>query len=147
MEQQVLLVREVMTEQETWIFAAQTVRYFKANDTILLYGELGSGKTFLVKEFVRLLGCRSQANSPSFTILNQYSGEYPVNHIDLYRISGLQEIDNLGLDDLWEGGAITFIEWPDLIERMITWTHYRIGIDINYTAESWRRFTLSRYGR
>jgi len=145
MEQQDLIIREVFDQQESITFAAEAVLFFKPNDTILLYGALGSGKTFLVKEFTRLLGSKQEAYSPSFTIVNQYMGKVLINHIDLYRISHRRELANLGLEDFWNGGYINFIEWPDLLESTITWPHFRINIEVNFPAKSWRRFRLSKY--
>ena len=145
MEEQLLLTREVADRRGSSAFAAEAVAFFDVNDTILLYGELGSGKTFLVKEFARLLGSRQQVSSPSFTIVNQYSGKFMINHIDLYRISDPREIENLGLEDFWDRGYINFVEWPDLIEAGITWPHFRINIEARFPLKYWRRFRLSRH--
>jgi tRNA threonylcarbamoyladenosine biosynthesis protein TsaE len=145
MEQQNLIIREVTNLHESCTFAAEAVVFFDLNDTILLYGALGSGKTFLVKEFSRLLGCTQEAYSPSFTMVNQYTGKFLINHIDLYRISDGRDLANLGLEDFWGGGYINFIEWPDLIENTITWPHFRIFIEVNFPIKSWRRFRMSRY--
>jgi len=146
MKEEVLVTREVAGTQESAAFAADVVGFFDSNDTILLYGELGSGKTFLVKEFARLLGSKQQVSSPSFTIVNQYTGKVLINHIDLYRISDLREIQNLGLDDFWDRGYINFVEWPNIIEHIIDWPHFRINIEVSYpSSQTWRRFRLSRY--
>ncbi|KON28458.1 hypothetical protein AC481_01610 [miscellaneous Crenarchaeota group archaeon SMTZ-80] len=115
---------------------------YKAGDTVLLYGKLGSGKTFLVREYVNLLGITDQVSSPSFSLVNQYHGELIINHIDLYRISDPSELDNLGLDDFWEMYSINFIEWPQLIEERIIWPHFRLYIDTEFRKKSWRRFRL-----
>jgi tRNA threonylcarbamoyladenosine biosynthesis protein TsaE len=145
MKQEVLIIREVADSRESSAFAAEAVTFFDSNDTILLYGELGSGKTFLVKEFARLLGSRQQVSSPSFTIVNQYSGKFLINHIDLYRISDVREMQNLGLEDFWDRGYINFVEWPDIIESSITWPHFRINIEVRFPLKYWRRFRLSRH--
>jgi tRNA threonylcarbamoyladenosine biosynthesis protein TsaE len=145
MERQLLLVREAANQKDTCNFAAEAAAFFDLNDTVLLYGALGSGKTFLVKEFTRLLGSAQEACSPSFTIVNQYPGKVLINHIDLYRISDKRDIENLGLEDFWDGECVNFIEWPDLIEPVITWPHFRIIIEVNFPVRSWRRFSLSRY--
>lgn len=140
-----LIIREVAGAQESSAFAAEAVAFFDSNDTILLYGALGSGKTFLVREFVRLLGSTGPVSSPSFTIVNQYAGKFLINHIDLYRISDRQEVRNLGLEDFWDRGYINFVEWPGLIENSITWPHFRIYIEVHFPRKNWRRFRLSRY--
>lgn len=145
MEHHVLITREVGRERETLAFAREAVLFFKTGNTVLLYGEMGSGKTFLVREFVQLLDSKQQASSPSFTILNQYSGRFKINHIDLYRISHFRELANLGLEDFWEGDFINFIEWPEIIENRITWPHFRIYIEVHPTKKLWRKFRLSQY--
>jgi len=140
--QKEIITREVFDEDGTKLFASETIFQYKAGDTVLLYGKLGSGKTFLVREYVNLLGITDQVSSPSFSLVNQYHGELIINHIDLYRISDPSELDNLGLDDFWEMYSINFIEWPQLIEERIIWPHFRLYIDTEFRKKSWRRFRL-----
>jgi tRNA threonylcarbamoyladenosine biosynthesis protein TsaE len=145
MEKKQLMIREVISEHETLQFAAEIVSYFKTGDSVFLYGNLGSGKTFLVREFVRLLGLKVDVTSPSFTLINRYEGDYCINHIDLYRIRGEFELKNLGLTDLWEESSINFIEWPQLLEKIVDWDHFRLYIENDTSRETWRLFKLYRY--
>jgi tRNA threonylcarbamoyladenosine biosynthesis protein TsaE len=144
MGKKLLIEHEAKSTMQTKEFAKRAVQYFKPGDIILLYGDLGSGKTFLTKQFVRFLGLSSNVSSPSFTIVNQYAGKLFVNHIDLYRISSINELNNVGLDDLWNMDCINFIEWPQLIESYIDWTHYRIYINF-FETDNIRRFKLYKY--
>ena len=140
-----ILEKQVFDENDTRLFAAETVSNFRLNDTILLFGNIGSGKTFLVKQFVRLLGLKNETSSPSFAIINQYKGSILVNHIDLYRIKEPYELTNLGLDDYLNSDAINFIEWPNLVEKYVNWPHFRIFIETDSKLESWRNLKLARY--
>ena len=145
MREEKILEKQVFDEQGTRSFALEAVNNFNPKDIVLLYGQLGSGKTFLVKEFVNLLGLKNEVSSPSFALVNQYSGNVLINHIDLYRISDPAEINNLGLDDYLDMNAINFIEWPQLIDQRIMWPHFRVYIETNFKRQSWRNFKLKKY--
>ena len=81
MREEKILEKQVLDEQGTRSFAIEAVNNFNPKDIVLLYGKLGSGKTFLVKEFVNLLGLKNEVSSPSFALVNQYSGNVLINHI------------------------------------------------------------------
>ena len=133
----------VENEKGTAQFARRILGVFKMGDTVLLYGDLGSGKTFLVKEMVKDMGISVEVSSPSFSIINQYGGgDFTINHIDLYRIKDPGELSNLGLEDFWQGPYINFIEWPQLIEKTIVWPHYKISIETSSEYAGRRNFRL-----
>jgi len=115
------------SEQETLEIANNLVNIFKPNDVILLEGDLGSGKTFLVKAMCQIWETTDPAVSPTFAILHQYRGAQPVNHFDLYRIESVYELDNLGWEEFLETDAITFIEWPQMLEPQLD-EYYKIKI-------------------
>ena len=124
---------------DTVKIAEELAPRFKPNDVILLEGNLGPGKTFLVKEICKILNTEDEASSPSFAILYQYSGPVPVNHFDLYRIKDIRELDNLGWEEHLTSGAITFIEWPEILESQLI-DFYKINITIN---DKYREFIFS----
>ena len=140
MTERILIKTEVANISGTKKFAARAIQHIRSGDTVLLYGDLGSGKTFLTKEFVALLGSTAEASSPSFSLINQYDDKILINHIDLYRINDHRDLINLGLDDLWNSGGINFIEWPEIIEAQITWHHFRIKIISNPKKKNWRQY-------
>ncbi len=86
-----------------------------------LHGELGAGKTTLIKGFCAALGVKDQASSPSFAIANEYraaSGD-PVYHFDLYRLKVASELEGIGFTEYIDSGAYCFIEWPELAEGLL----------------------------
>lgn len=84
---------------------------------VLLYGEIGAGKTEFVRRFCLKQGFKN-VSSPTFNIHHLYQiKNMIVNHIDFYRIKKIEHIKELDLDDIFEKGDITFIEWPELLEK------------------------------
>jgi tRNA threonylcarbamoyladenosine biosynthesis protein TsaE len=98
---------------------------------VLLIGNLGAGKTTLAKGIVegREVATADEVSSPTFTLIHQYGSEKPVFHIDLYRLDEAREVESLGLDDLFAGGALVLLEWaerfPALMPREHTEIHLR----------------------
>ena len=86
----------------------------RAGDTVLLHGDLGMGKTVLVRGIAAALGVPAdEIRSPTFTLVNPHQGRLPVFHIDLYRIEKLEDLDELGLEEIIGGDGIALIEWGD----------------------------------
>jgi tRNA threonylcarbamoyladenosine biosynthesis protein TsaE len=86
----------------------------------LFYGEMGVGKTTLIKEIVKQLGVLQPSSSPSFSIVNEYdSREGVVYHFDFYRINDVSEAYDIGLEDYLYSGNYVFIEWPGKIDSLL----------------------------
>jgi tRNA threonylcarbamoyladenosine biosynthesis protein TsaE len=100
------------SEEETRALGELLGRRLRRGDVVLLSGDLGSGKTCLTQGIGRGLGCRGQVNSPSFVLMNEYTGREVLFHVDLYRIEDVEELDELGLWDYAEKGVLV-IEWPE----------------------------------
>lgn len=102
------------SEKETSAAGEDLARTLKAGDVVLLYGDLGAGKTAFVRGMARGLGADpDEVSSPTFTIVQEYGGSGPtLYHVDLYRLEP-DEIDDLGLDDLVCGEGIVAVEWAD----------------------------------
>lgn len=83
---------------------------------ILFYGEMGSGKTTLIKEICRQLGVEGTMSSPTYGLVNEYhtSDRKTVYHFDLYRVKNLEECLDMGMEEYLHSGAYCFIEWPDV---------------------------------
>lgn len=89
--------------------------------TILLYGNMGVGKTTLIKALVKALGSMDDVSSPTYSIVNEYElKDDKIYHFDLYRIKDLDEAYNFGLEDYLNSTHWLIIEWPELIEDIIT---------------------------
>ena len=111
------------------------------NDVILISGDVGAGKTTLVKEFCKLIGVKENVNSPTYTLINQYKcNSKIVVHIDLYRVNNLMEINELGLFDYLENNLV-IIEWPEIILNQIDFNYTLITI--KYIDKSHRKLSIS----
>lgn len=88
---------------------------------IAFHGDLGAGKTTLIKAFCRALGVVGGTSSPSFALVNEYVGEdgMHIHHFDLYRLKDRQELEDIGFEEYLDGGGYCFIEWPELAEDLL----------------------------
>jgi tRNA threonylcarbamoyladenosine biosynthesis protein TsaE len=107
---------EALDETALEALAARVADYLEPGDVVVLGGEVGSGKTTFVRAAALSLGVEERVTSPTYQIARGYEGsaggrEVTVNHLDLYRLEGLEDRDALELDDYLGPGTITFIEW------------------------------------
>ena len=111
---------------------------------ICLNGELGSGKTVFTKAFASALGIEDDVTSPTFNIIKEYpNGELPLYHMDVYRLEG--NVNELGLDEYFDGDGVTIIEWADIIENHLP--KERLDINIRVTGENTRVMILKPHGK
>lgn len=101
------------------------------SNIVFLYGDMGAGKTTLVKALVNVLGCEDDVSSPTFSIVNEYkTKDRTIYHFDLYRIKSMEEAHNFGIEDYLFTDALSIVEWPELIENYVTeCTMIKIGIN------------------
>lgn len=85
-------------------------------NVVVISGEMGAGKTTLIRGACRALGVEGPVTSPTFTIGQRYGGRIPVSHLDLYRLSGLEAEDPALLDDYLDAASVAFVEWPAAAE-------------------------------
>ena len=113
-------VINIQTEEDTKSFARTFAKNLKAGDIILLYGDLGAGKTFFTREVIRTLTKENEiVPSPTFTILQTYENtNITISHYDLYRLETPDEAFELDIDNALKN-HITIIEWPQIIEEYI----------------------------
>jgi len=118
------------SEEETQRIGKEISKRLKNGDVVGLYGELGSGKTVFAKGIAEGLKAKVQVKSPSFTIVNEYRGEYTIYHIDLYRIDREDDFLKLGFDDYFYTNGICVIEWADKISDYLPPKGFDVYINI-----------------
>ena len=116
--------------KESQNIAKELSTFFSDGDIVFLEGTLGSGKTFLVQNICANWNVQDDVTSPTFTIIQNYSADFKVNHIDLYRIEEQNELDQIGWEEMLYSDAVTFVEWPQKIEGFVD-SFYKISILIN----------------
>jgi tRNA threonylcarbamoyladenosine biosynthesis protein TsaE len=114
---------------------AGLTRDFPDGAVVLLIGPLGAGKTVLAKGIARGLGIEEPVASPTYTIISEYqSPRVLLYHVDLYRVEGREQLENLGLDDLLAGSGYVLVEWGDKIETWVAsavaGSHLRITLSL-----------------
>ena len=131
-----------MRSEEDTILLAQNIESEKfPNMVICLYGELGSGKTVFAKAFGHSMGI-DDVTSSTFNIIKEYNGELPLYHMDVYRVS--DNIENLGIEEYFEKGGVTIIEWADLIKDYLP--EERLDIKFKVIDENTRVLVLRPHG-
>ncbi|AIQ50927.1 tRNA (adenosine(37)-N6)-threonylcarbamoyltransferase complex ATPase subunit type 1 TsaE [Paenibacillus sp. FSL R7-0331] len=114
--------------QDTDSLAAEVAAAVSAGMVIGLDGDLGAGKTAFSQAFARHLGVVGIVNSPTFTIIKEYTGRLPLYHMDVYRISP-QEADELGLDEYFYGQGVCLVEWSSIIPDLMPQQHLHIYLE------------------
>jgi tRNA threonylcarbamoyladenosine biosynthesis protein TsaE len=127
---------------ETEAFGAELAAGLNDGDVVLVRGELGAGKTTLVRGAARALGVSDPVTSPSFSIGHRYrAGEaLTVSHLDLYRLAGLEQEDPDLLADYLGEGRIAFVEWPPDAERDLAGA--RLRVSLSHRGEDRRRIEV-----
>jgi tRNA threonylcarbamoyladenosine biosynthesis protein TsaE len=111
------------------------------HDIILITGEVGTGKTTLIKEYCKLIGVEEIVNSPTYTLINEYQNKRgKIVHMDLYRVKDINEINELGLFEYLENN-IVIIEWPEIILKMIDIKYSMINI--TFINEKERKLSIN----
>tara|TARA_B100000315_G_scaffold186697_1_gene176149 strand:- start:3028 stop:3444 length:417 start_codon:yes stop_codon:yes gene_type:complete len=130
------------SEEETRKFGQNLAKQLREKDVVFIYGDLGAGKTCLVKGIVDGLGLTDEyVRSPTFTIINKYIGKKPVYHLDFYRIESVEEIEELGIEEFSGKEGVTLIEWPEKIVKYIP--QARCEIKINILGENKRSLKVN----
>lgn len=134
--------KQINVLEETQQLAMKLAQLVEAQYTITLEGDLGAGKTTFTQSFAKGLGITRTVNSPTFTIMKQYKGRLPLNHLDVYRLENSDE--DLGWDEIFYGDAVTVVEWAHLIEEELP--KERLAIEITRIGEEARKFTFKPVG-
>jgi tRNA threonylcarbamoyladenosine biosynthesis protein TsaE len=131
------------SEEETAAAGEQLASRLGAGDVVLLYGDLGAGKTAFVRGLARGLGAsESEVSSPTFTLIQQYAGRVRLYHVDLYRLEP-KEVEELGLEELVSADGIVAIEWA---ERWHGRPDDAIEVRLEHAGEDERRIAVRKQG-
>ena len=136
---------EVLTtsEEETGSAGERLAGSLGAGDVVLLYGDLGAGKTAFVRGLARGLGAAADdVSSPTFTLIQEYSGRVTLYHVDLYRLEP-PEVEDLGIEDLLAADGVVAIEWA---ERWAGRPDDAVEVTIDHAGGDQRRIRIGRVG-
>lgn len=131
-----LLVKDFSKDQLPAI-ATQLLEFMNSYHLVTFTGELGAGKTTLISAICETIGVSDKVSSPTYSLINQYSGTINNNvvqiyHIDLYRLKSEEEVFQAGIEDILNSAQICFVEWP---ERIPDWTGQK-RLEVHLTASS-----------
>ena len=130
---------------ETRALGRQLAAVLQPGDVLLLWGDLGAGKSEFARGVAEGLGVTSTVTSPSFTILNVYDeGEIPLYHFDWYRLESAEELYELSMDEYLHAGGVAVIEWPSRAEEAIPETYLEISLEP--VDDDTRRITFTPVG-
>lgn len=137
-------ILETRSEAETRLLGMRLAKGLRPGMTVALCGAVGTGKTVLAKGVAEGLGCRQEASSPSFTLVNVYEGPVPMYHVDFYRLSRPEEVESLGLRDYLDGRGVLLVEWAD--RAMDSLPEERLEIRIRRLDDAEREFIFRARG-
>jgi len=137
---------ELSSLEKTQAFGVLLGKIAESADIITLDGPLGAGKTALTQAIGRGLGIdpKIYITSPTFSLLQEYQGRLPLYHMDLYRLSGEEDIENLGFSEYFYGDGLTVIEWPERLGSLMP--AERLHIHLMITGETSRNAQLTFHG-
>ena len=118
----------------------------RARDAVVLTGELGAGKTTFVQGVARGLGIEDQVSSPTFTLVKEYRGILDIAHVDVYRLERVQDVVDLGLDELGDGEGVLLVEWGDAVEDLLPDQRLRVELTTEDLVSDVRRLRVSALG-
>jgi tRNA threonylcarbamoyl adenosine modification protein YjeE len=125
-------------------FAAELAATLRPGDAVALHGDLGAGKTTLVRALVGALhGDDAAVSSPTFVFRQRYAGVPPIEHLDLYRVETPGDATELGLDDAFDPATVTLIEWPERLPALLPANAIHVEI-AGGAGEGARRISIRR---
>ena len=133
--------------KETENIARAFAKTLKSGDVVCLNGDLGAGKTVFTAGLAKGLGVSGPVSSPTFTIMNCYSGDIPLYHFDVYRISDSDEMYDTGFDEYISGDGVSVIEWAEVIEDILPGARYDVTITKNLEIhDDYREISVEKRG-
>jgi tRNA threonylcarbamoyladenosine biosynthesis protein TsaE len=133
---------ETKSAEETMSFAEKLGSLLQRGDVLTLAGDLGAGKTTFTKGLAKGLGVTRTVNSPTFTIIKEYSGRLPLYHMDVYRLEDSDE--DLGFEEYFSGDGVCVVEWAVFIEDYLP--EERLELVISHKGDDEREIQLKPIG-
>ena len=108
-------------------------KHYLHNKIFLFYGEVGAGKTTLIKKICKYLKVEDNVTSPTFSIVNKYTyaKNHTISHFDFYRVENIDEVYNIGVYEYLDSSKFCFFEWPEVANEIFTDKHLKIFIKVN----------------
>ena len=128
------------SEAETEALGARLASVLPGGSVVAMYGDLGAGKTAFVRGMARGMGLDCRVSSPTFTIVNEYLGERELIHFDMYRLSGADELFDIGWEDYLRRGAVCAVEWSENVRDAFFGDE--ITVSIEKTGDTTRNITI-----
>lgn len=126
------IIKESFKKEDTFQIGKELAEQAEAGQVYCIYGDLGVGKTIFSQGFATGLGVREIVNSPTFTIVKEYDeGRLKLYHFDVYRIGDVDEMDEIGYQEMIDGDGVCLIEWANLIEEILPLHYHKIVIEKN----------------
>ena len=116
-------------ESETEELGARLAEKLPGGAVVAMYGDLGAGKTAFVRGMARGMGLDCRVSSPTFTIVNEYLGPRELIHFDMYRLSGADELFDIGWEDYLNRGAVCAVEWSENVQDAFFGDEVRVTIE------------------
>ena len=128
------------SESETEALGAKLAASLPGGSVVAMYGDLGAGKTAFVRGMARGMGLQTRVSSPTFTIVNEYLGKRDLIHFDMYRLSGADELFDIGWEDYLARGAVCAVEWSENVEDAFFGDEIRVRIE--KLSDTGRKITI-----
>lgn len=137
------------SELETIELGSKFAEKIRPGHVVLFYGELGSGKTEFIKGICNYFSVEEIVTSPTFTIMNQYNGEFEnkeftIYHIDLYRIKTKEELDEIGFEDcIFAADTVKLVEWAENASNLVKFANYSVTFKSDFEIENDRMIQIN----
>ncbi|MBE3588317.1 MAG: tRNA (adenosine(37)-N6)-threonylcarbamoyltransferase complex ATPase subunit type 1 TsaE [Thermoanaerobacteraceae bacterium] len=141
------LVWRTRSAGETEDFGRLLGNLLVPGDVLCLYGDLGAGKTTLARGIARGLGVGGPVTSPTFNLIHEYDGRLPFYHMDVYRLSGTEDMFDLGYDEYFYGRGVTLVEWAERVSEVLPGERLDIYLEAYSGEPDWREIRLFSRGK
>lgn len=128
------------SEDDTYRAGYSLAKYCTPGSVIAMRGDLGAGKTVFVRGLAAGLGLKARVTSPTFTVVNEYPGGIPLFHFDMYRLSGSDDLFEIGWEDYLERGGVCAVEWSEITED--AFPEDTITVSIRKTGDTAREIEI-----